>query len=206
MLQLTFGDAATHARTIAGIRAIHRRVNGRIRHAVGTFPAGTAYSAEDPALVLWVHATLIESIVLAYESLVRPLSAAERDAYCREAAPVAIELGARPAEVPLDWASVRRYIDDMLASGAIAVGPDGAALARALLAGRFSMLAGPAAWANRLLTAGWLPPRLRAEYGLAWNASHERRFHQTLRLLRRIRTLTPPLIAHWAEARALTQD
>ena len=72
-------DARAHLRprgrraaSLDGIRTIHRRVNGRLRTTVGRFPTGTAYSAEDPALVRWVHLTLLESLPLAYEALVGP--------------------------------------------------------------------------------------------------------------------------------------
>ena len=67
MLSLVFGDEAAQARTIAAIRAIHKRVNGQLKTDVGPFPAGTRYSAEDPALLLWVHMTLIESVVFAHD-------------------------------------------------------------------------------------------------------------------------------------------
>ncbi len=204
MLGLTFGDAGAHAKTIGGILAIHRRVHGNLRQAVGIFPAGTRYSAEDPSLVLWVHATLVDSIVLAYDGLVAPLSVGDRDVYCQEAALVAIELGARPDDVPRDWRTLSEYIHRMLQSGAITVGPDGANIARALLRGRFSKLTGPAAWANSVLTAGWLPPRIRAEYGLRWDAARERHFRQTLAILRGLRRVTPRALAHWREARAGT--
>src|SRR4029434_5063630 len=92
MLSLTFGDEVSREGTPAAIRAIHRRVNGLLPAATGPFPSGTPYSAEDPALVLWVHATLIESVVLVYEQLVAPLTAAERDEYCAEAFPIAVAL------------------------------------------------------------------------------------------------------------------
>ena len=54
---------AFEVHSVDGIRAIHRRVNGSLASASGSFAAGARYSAEDPALVLWVHGTLIESIV-----------------------------------------------------------------------------------------------------------------------------------------------
>jgi uncharacterized protein (DUF2236 family) len=107
MLALVFGSDAARNQALAGIRAIHRRVNGRLAESVGPFPAGTPYSAEDPALVLWVHATLLESVPLVHELLVAPLTAAEHDAYGAEAAPVAIALGARDADVPRTRAAVR---------------------------------------------------------------------------------------------------
>ena len=76
MLSLAFGDEAAYGRAIAGIRAIHTRVHGELRAQTGVFPAGTPYSAEDPALVLWVHATFIDSAVLVYDRVVSPLSEA----------------------------------------------------------------------------------------------------------------------------------
>jgi uncharacterized protein (DUF2236 family) len=66
MLALTFGTGVERDAALEGIRAIHRRVSGTLTQASGPFAAGTRYSAEDPALLAWVHATLIESIVLVY--------------------------------------------------------------------------------------------------------------------------------------------
>src|SRR6185295_8078484 len=63
MLSLAFGDADSCARSIATIRAIHARVHGQLRETTGVYPAGTPYSAEDPALVVWVHATYIDSVL-----------------------------------------------------------------------------------------------------------------------------------------------
>ena len=62
MLALTFGTDAERQHALYGIQQIHRRVRGHLPTAVGAWAAGTAYSAEDPALVLWVHLTLLESV------------------------------------------------------------------------------------------------------------------------------------------------
>jgi uncharacterized protein (DUF2236 family) len=201
MLGLTFGDAATHSRVIGEIRAIHRRVRGQLNEGVGVYSAGAFYSAEDPALVLWVHATLLESVLLAYDALVEPIGIGDRDEYCHEASGVAIELGARPDDVPLDWRALERYLTDVRQSGAIVVGSDARAVATVLLRGRFSMLLGPVAWANRTLTAGWLPPDLRAQYGFEWSDVHDRRFSQVVAMVRSARRVLPDAIALWPEAR-----
>src|SRR6187401_780127 len=110
MLALSFGDAFEAGHVIAAIRAIHTRVRGQLRESTGPFPAGTRYSAEDPALLLWVHATLIDSVVLVYEQLVGPLSASERDQYLVEAADVAIALGAIDADLPRTWTALEAYL------------------------------------------------------------------------------------------------
>lgn len=201
MLALTFGDARARAAALEGIRAIHRRVHGRLPHDAGRFPAGTPYSAEDPDLVLWVHATLLDSMPLIYEHAVAPLTAGERDAYCAEAAAVALDLGARDAEVPRTWLALRRYLDRMHASGAIDVSPQARDLASAVLAPPFARLIAPAAWMNRLVTAGLLPERVRQQYGFAWSGTRDRTLRRVMATLRGARRVMPPAIALWPEAK-----
>jgi uncharacterized protein (DUF2236 family) len=205
MLSLTFGDAAARERTLDTIRAIHRRVHGVLPAAVGTFAAGTRYSAEDPALLLWVHATLLDSMLLAYERVVAPLSRAERDDYCEEAAPVALALGARDHEVPRTADALERYMDTMIASGTIAAGIQARQLARQVLAPRIFILVWPAARMNRLVTIGFLPPQVRAQYGYDWSARDERRLERLLRVVRNVRRRAPEWIALWPQARSFAQ-
>jgi uncharacterized protein (DUF2236 family) len=204
MLSLTFGDSQTQAATIERIRAIHRRVNGHLPEAAGGFAAGTPYSAEDPRLLLWVHATLVESIPVVYERVIAPLTDAEHDAYCEEAAPVAVALGARDHDVPRTRAGIRAYIADMLASPEIEVSNQARALARAVLAPPYALAIAPVAWTNRLVTAGLLPPRIRAQYGFPWSPRSAHRFERVLDAIAFGRQLAPAILAQWPEARRKT--
>ena len=204
MLALTFGDARARASALDGIRAIHRRVHGRLPAAAGAFAAGTPYSAEDPGLVLWVHATLLESIPLVYEGAVAPLTGGERDAYCGEAAVVAVELGAGSDDVPRSWAALRHYMDRAHASGAIAVSAQARELAAAVLS-PFSPPVGaavaPAAALNRLVTVGLLPAAIRDQYGFEWNNAREARLAMAFGGIRLVRRALPRRAALWREAR-----
>ena len=200
MRRLTFGTPEQSQQTLEGIRAIHRRVNGRLRDAIGTWAAGTPYSAEDPQLVLWVHATLMESLPLVYGPVVAPLSAADRDEWCRQGAPLARALGA-PDDVPETWEALQDYLTGMYASGQIIVGNTARSLARDVLAPRFSGLIAPARRMNRTITIGLLPARIRDQYGFAWQSHDDARLTRTLRLLQRVRRLTPDALAHWPDAR-----
>jgi uncharacterized protein (DUF2236 family) len=201
MLALTFGTPAEYAQALEGIRAIHRRVNGVIPERAGPFAAGTRYSAEDPDLVLWVHATLLESLPLAYELLVAPLSTADRDAYCEEAAPVAIALCARERDVPRSWDATLRYIDRVRASGALTVSNQARLLARTVLSPTAGWAVAPATVVNRMLTIGLLPADLREQYGLRWSARRQRTFDAIVPTLRASRRVLPDVIALWPEAR-----
>lgn len=201
MLSLTFGDEAARARTLDTIRAIHRRVNGVLTETTGSYGAGTRYSAEDPSLVLWVHATLIESVILVYDALVAPLTTAERDAYCAEAFPIAVELAAREDDVPRTWTDLRAYLDRMYASNALAVGTQGRQLASAVLTPSGGWLVAPATWINRIVTIGLLPPQVREQYEMTWTPRDARVFTRLVSVLRASRRGLPAALAHWPAAR-----
>ena len=201
MLALTFGSSADRQRTLDKIMAIHRRVNGSLPATVGPFPEGTPYSAEDGELVLWVHATLVESVPMYYELLVAPLTPEQRDAYCDEAAGVAIALGADPAKVPRRWAALESYLEQMERSGAITIGDQARELAQAVLSPPFGPLAAPGLLMTRLLTLGTLPIRIRGEYAFEWTEHDDRRFSRIVRVLRGLRRAMPDAAAKWRAAR-----
>ena len=202
MLALSFGTDAEREHALHGIRTIHTRVNGHLPHAVGLFPAGAPYSAEDPELVLWVHLTLLESIPLAYEQFIGPVSADERDAYCAESAWVAIALGARPADVPVDWAHAAAQLSQMYGSGLLVVGDQARELSVAVLTPRMTRFVPPVAAWNRLVSIGLLPDAIRRQYGLTWSEAEQRRFERAVVRVRRLRRTLPDFIALWPEARA----
>ena len=199
MRRLAFGAEPEVRQTLDRIRAIHRQVNGELREQVGPYAAGTPYSAEDPALVLWVHATLLDSLPRAYEAMVAPLSVEERDEWCRESAPVARALGAE-AGVPERWDQVQAYLDEMLTSHRITVGAVARELAGEVLSPRRSGLVAPVRAVNRVVTLGLLPSGLREEYGFQWHDRDQVRFRRTMAALRAVRRLTPPVLAHWPGA------
>jgi uncharacterized protein (DUF2236 family) len=200
MLALTFGAEDASSRALEGILAIHRRVHGQLRSAVGRFPAGTRYSAEDPALVLWVHLTLLESLPLAYETLVQPLASNDRDTYCAESAAVAVKLGARDDDVPRSWHGARTAIDEVYASGTLAIGPEADELAGVLMSPAPVRAIPPLGWMHRLLTAGLMPSSLRTSYRIEWSRARQQRFEQITALARGVRRATPDILARWPQA------
>jgi uncharacterized protein (DUF2236 family) len=200
MLTITFGTPAEVQETIDQINAIHDRVHGVLRQAVGPYPAGTPYSARDPRLLLWVHATLIESMVLTYEQLVGPLSTEDKDRYVIEASYTTEQLGVPRDRQPATYAELDAYLAERYASGEIVVGPDARRVAAELL----SPPVGPAAPAfrvTRLITIGLLPPSLRDAYGFAWDDRRERRFIRTLGVIRRVRGTLPARLREWPSSR-----
>jgi uncharacterized protein (DUF2236 family) len=67
----------------------------RIHAAIsGITPCGVAYSAADPALLTWVHATAAYGFITAYAGYARSLSGLEIDAFFAEGLPAAHLYGA----------------------------------------------------------------------------------------------------------------
>jgi uncharacterized protein (DUF2236 family) len=197
MLGLSFGTPAERAEVIATIRSIHTRVNGTLQTDVGRYAAGTRYSAEDPALLLWVHATLVDTSIRLFEMLAGKLTDQERDEYCRESASVAVALGADTDAVPRDWTTMKSYVQQVVGSDTLAVGPDARAVAEALLNSRVVRISGPLASVTRQLTAGLLPAELRRQYGLPWDARQELQFKRLLGRVAALREWTPQSVARW---------
>ncbi|MGE0591628.1 MAG: oxygenase MpaB family protein [Vicinamibacterales bacterium] len=208
MVSLTFADERERSATIARIRAVHDRVHGTLPEAVGPYPAGTPYTAHDPALLAWVHATLLESIVLAYERFVEPGTPALRDAFCDGAAWGAVALGAQASCVPRTWATLQAQLAAVQASGVLAVGAEARAVAAAVLTphtGIAGVMLAPMATVNRLITRGTLPIGVRAQYCFDWTDADARRLERVSRLVRLARGALPSSAARWRAARRADQ-
>lgn len=204
MLDFTFGDEDRVARAAARINAIHDRVNGRLAAAAGGCPVGARYSATDPALLLWVHATLLDSVPFAYEQFVGHLDEREKDAYCLESAATGRLLRIPEPMLPRTAVELREYIARMLGSGQLEVTPVARAVARDLLYSPLLDPTRPGAWLNRVTSLGLLPARIREGYGFPWTARHQRLFRILRATLPRVVRLTPGFLRFWPEARRLT--
>lgn len=201
MLSLSFGSHDEAIAAAAGINRIHDRVSGRVPEAAGAVGAGARYSAHDPELLRWVHATLLDSMPLTYEWLVGPLSAHERDRYCDEAAIMEPLLGIPAQLLPRSSAQLNGYLRQTLDSGVIAVSPTSRDLARAILFPPGWRLLWPAFRFLQLLTIGLLPPAIRDAYGFTWTARDARALGRWTAALRTARRVTPRRLREWPAAR-----
>ena len=76
---------------------LHTRIQGQVPTTVGAFAAGSHYQANEVDALRWVFATLVESAVIAYESVLPPLSAAEKETYYGESKTLAMLFGIPPS-------------------------------------------------------------------------------------------------------------
>jgi uncharacterized protein (DUF2236 family) len=201
MLALTFGPAEDAAAAAARINAIHDRVHGHLDRAAGGEPAGAPYSAHDPALLAWVHATLLDSFLGAYRLFVGPLAASDADRYCAESSAIEARLGIPAGRLPRTEAALRAYVEGMLAGRALEVTDTARSLAREVLAPPVPCLLRPALRLAALPAVGLLPPAIRADYGLPWDARRARALALVAAVSRRGLPLVPPPLRYWAAAR-----
>lgn len=156
-------------------RAEIRRLN-RLHTGI----VGAGYSARDPELSLWVHATLVDSTFVANERWIAPLTAERRERAYQETRPIGRAFGIPDALLPADAAAFDGYVAGMLAvDGPVHPGPLARELAEVILHPPLGPLV-PAAAAllSRIPPAtyswtmwpslGLLPPDVREAYGFSW--------------------------------------
>jgi uncharacterized protein (DUF2236 family) len=186
-LRIVYGSTGAARGEIRRLNELHRGVRGPVTDPEARARHGARYSARDPELSLWVHATLVDSTIVAYDAWIEPLSAAHRAAFYEETLPVGRAFGIPEHLLPPDLEAFDAYLAEMLApDGPIQVGE----LARELGTAVLSPPLGPAlaalgdpdpslapildalpAAAYRWLlwpSIGLLPPRIREAYGLRW--------------------------------------
>jgi uncharacterized protein (DUF2236 family) len=101
---VTFGDRAVALHAAARVRRIHDHVRGV--DAV----TGRRYAAGDPALLLWIHAALVQSSLAAVWAFGTSLSAQDSDRYVEEMMVAAELAGVPPFQVPASVAELERYV------------------------------------------------------------------------------------------------
>ncbi|MGN6556758.1 MAG: oxygenase MpaB family protein [Solirubrobacterales bacterium] len=179
-------------KALAAVHRLHERVKGELPEAAGTHPAGAAYSAFDPELMLWTLAVIADSGQAMYEAMVGRLSEEEREALWRDYVRFG-ELFQLPREaVPATYREFQAWFDAKLAS------PDLHATTHALemaplvafrqpvpLTARFNLET------QNLIIKGTLPPRVRKIFGIRWTPAHETAFRSVTAAHRQARHAMP---------------
>jgi uncharacterized protein (DUF2236 family) len=167
---ITYGSREEADRVAGAVRSAHAAVRGTTERRLGGFPPGTPYSAEQPELMLWVHATLVHCSLAAYQRFERPLEAVDQERYHREMALVAELFGTPAGVVPETLAELQAYFTAQIESATITVTEPARAVAAAVLRPPLPGLVRMVTPAHRLATTALLPPRIAREYGLELTA------------------------------------
>jgi uncharacterized protein (DUF2236 family) len=170
---VAYGSKQEADRAGAAVQAVHARIRGATREPLGRFPAGTPYSAAQPELMLWVHATLVEASLQAYGRFVTKLSPEEEECYYQEMALVARIFGTPASVLPGSLGEFREYFREQVAGGELCVTRPAREVAAVIWEARLPAPLRLLVPAHRLSCAGLLPVRLRLEYGFRWSPLHE---------------------------------
>lgn len=166
MNEITFGSRDEADRLTGKVRQMHRAVSGRLPEAVGRYPSGTPYRADDPRLLMWILYTLIDSSVVVYRTYVGDLSRAERASLWEDYKVIGRLFGLADSEMPQTIEDLRSYGRDMLESDILEVGAWARRRAREIvLEPPVPNLARPLLETVNFITIALLPDRIRAQYG-----------------------------------------
>jgi uncharacterized protein (DUF2236 family) len=185
VMAIVFGDRETALAAARAVNQVHVRVRGQ------------GYSALDPDLLLWVHATLMDTALVTYETFVKGLLPGEREDFYQEFKLLGELLGIPKRLFPATLRDFEAYLEEMVGSGEVRVDERAQELARLVLRPRLRLLPGLAMIPFEVVTAGLMPPALRSQYGLAWGAGQQRAYRLAVRTLPRLIALTPPVLRVW---------
>ena len=192
-LRIVYGSGPAARGEIRRLNGLHRSVAGAVSDPAAAARFGSVYTARDPGLSLWVHATLIWATLVTVERWLGLVPRGRRAQFYTETRVVGRLFGVPEAQLPADLDAFEAYVASML-------GPDGPVhptdvsrdLARAILhpplapvvergaVARALGRAAPAAAAVLRLAprstltpmlmpaVGLLPASLRSELGLPW--------------------------------------
>jgi uncharacterized protein (DUF2236 family) len=112
------GTKAEADKALAAVHRLHERIKGELPEAAGPHPAGAAYSAFDPELMLWTLAVIADSGRAMYEAMARPLSESELEDLWQDYVRFG-ELFLLPREaMPASYREFKDWFDGRLASSA----------------------------------------------------------------------------------------
>lgn len=163
------GTDEERERVWAIVRALHRKVRG------------TGYNALDPELLLWVGATLYQSSARMHELVIGNFSPEDHARFLRDSSVYATALGLPEERWPASPEAFEEYWEQAYAR--LEVTSTAHDLAEDLFRPKNRLL-WPLTLAQRFLTGGLLPPRLRRDFGIPWSPAKQRGFDRLIRVTR----------------------
>lgn len=162
-LRIIYGSTAAARGEIRRLNALHREIRG------------AGYSARDPALSLWVHATLVDSTIVANDAWAGPVSRDQAARFYDETKPIARAFGVTERDLPVDLAAFEAYLAEQMGPGGpVKVGDTARDLAESILhpplPGELGRLGLPPRLYDWTLwpSLELLPASIREAYGFRW--------------------------------------
>lgn len=192
-LAMVYGKHGETEAAAARIRSVHERVTGAVEDR--------SYRADEPRLLQWVNATLIDTTLLIYERFVRRLREEERRRYYEETLPNARLLGITDDAMPRDLDAFRAYMGEMLSGPELRATDAARTLVHGVLRPPLPLVLRPANEWARLMTLALLPERIRVMFDLRAGPTARASLAISSRGLRVLLPLLPRRIREFRAAR-----
>jgi uncharacterized protein (DUF2236 family) len=190
---IVFADVDTALEAAMVVRRIHDWVTGELQEEVGPFEAGETYEANTEENLLWVHATLLEQSIVAYETFVGDLTDDEKEEYYQEAK-VFGQLFGVPRELYPEtlgdfWEYYERELEETVAVGSRGTEQRDLLLEASVVPGlsRLRVLRP----IQGFFGAATMPEPARAEFELEWNGRRQRIYDAFAAGVRRLLPYVP---------------
>lgn len=191
MLTIVFGSKAQADLSLKHLGSVHQPVKGELKEKVGPFPSHTSYSANDPELKLWVHATLMDTGLLIHQQYIETLSNRQKRQFYEESKVLARLMRIPDEIVPQTLDEFNDYFNQQLESEEIIVGPQAKKIAQDLLHPSLMLVSGPLMELLNSVTSQLLPDRLRQSYGLTWNKRDQMKVKMVKKTVKSLLPLSP---------------
>lgn len=165
MTTIAFGTPEEAEAVLDGLRRVHDAVTGDLDD-------GSPYEANDPELLFWVHATLVDTVLEVERRYLGYLTPDEREQYYDESKRLARAFGVPDELIPPDLTGFLAFMDHQCRT--VEVGDTAVHLSRAILSPPVPLVPGVAWEPIRLVTIDMLPRPLREAYGLRWDVYRKR--------------------------------
>jgi uncharacterized protein (DUF2236 family) len=192
---MTFGTKEEALEAARRVNRVHQDIHGIDE------VTGLPYDALDPDLLLWVHACLVDSQLLFERLTVGRLDDEGRERYHHEQMAGAELLGLPRSKIPPTVPRLRRYIDDVVASGILQVTPDTLTVANLIRRPPKDVPWRPVLRQVARWAFGTIPDPLRRAYGVRWSWPDELQLRGSIGTLKLIRPLLPSQIREIFPAR-----
>jgi uncharacterized protein (DUF2236 family) len=189
---MIFGSLQQALAASRHVYALHSRIQGELSEGVAAYARSSRYQANDVSALRWVYATLVDSAVVAYESVLPPLSINERETYYAESKTVAALFGIPPDSLPVDWSAFDAYNRTMWTSDMLGANSVARELAQRILHCGGSRVPVPL-WYKGLTTA-MMPERFRIEFSLAYGEEEKAAAAKAQKWLPRIYRRLPSIL------------
>ena len=167
ILSVTYGSMPQVMASANQVRDIHEEIEGHLPEESGAFARGSEYRANEINAMIWVHATLWETIVHMYEKMEEPLTQQEKDRFYEETKLFAMLFGIPESALPADWNEFMDYNRAMWASPQLTVTPAAMRLKDDLFKAQSIWMIFPM-WGQEIITSAELPPRIRDQYDMKY--------------------------------------